>query len=889
MKKYYILFTLFFIFKLIFCSTCYADLDYLDEGSLHFECELSFNSFSNRTIHGWTAGSEGINKAFLYNNSADGEWKNTNSSVLSLDLSFKPSQKFNGFLGIDAFGGYTDTFYEPVNDFNRLYNKEQYIRLRQSDITFREDFLKIRYFKGIEHYNWNEEGDIFGLYPMQFETSRYLDISGRAVPVGGEIELDTDFGRLLTIFGEPVWGYRDSLYARYNYSLFSLDHCITYKREEVPWSESDEFKNAVSLVTRFDNIAPMPLDAGILYHPFRIDDSFTYVEETAKGTGDLNSAYIVKQDKTEKQDALGFMIQTYPKELCPWLDDILDDLKLAYTYQGISAGNKSEFLLFAEGHVYDNFWLTGIFTERAPVIGPNPYLFYGTKDNVGPAYVSPRGPESPFWVDNNNRKARIFNCTLTYVQPSLLMNLYKYESGNLEQWNIDTDSNSDLACALGYTLSYYPTTTDTQTYYDESGTIVWEPYNVHGMWETSTPISFIDFVLKSNLKDNLMVLLFMRGGQSLSTGSMSYADTDNYKPSTNMFSADLNLKYLLYTLSLGYGKDVWGTEEWHQRFGITIDNFYQVSIARDFKEWGQVSLKYLTVEQDDYKTLSSIDIGSFEEIQLSWIWKFNSILFFKEPKITKGEEFVEKDEKGPTIKIEALYKMFSPNDDSIGDTILFDMFADDPSGIDKWNLSIFTNDDKNVFKIKGDFMVPKFFEWDGRHLDTNAVVNAGLYYLVLEAADVSGNTSVSKKIFFEVIKPKKISTKEILEKLSAYAAISEDDRGVVLSIPVSVIFKKHKYYILEKSDALDLIYLVLDDHKDYKIRIEAHSDTKGKEKKNKNLCRLRAKNIGEYLAGKGLKYKMLDIIGIGSSRPIAANKTKEGREKNNRIEIIIVR
>ncbi|MFH2006617.1 MAG: OmpA family protein [bacterium] len=72
------------------------------------------------------------------------------------------------------------------------------------------------------------------------------------------------------------------------------------------------------------------------------------------------------------------------------------------------------------------------------------------------------------------------------------------------------------------------------------------------------------------------------------------------------------------------------------------------------------------------------------------------------------------------------------------------------------------------------------------------------------------------------------------------------------------------------------------------IRIEAHTDGKKSARYNLRLSRLRAVTVRNYLVSRGAPAGKLATAGYGKSRPIATNRTKKGREKNRRVEFIIV-
>ncbi|MBK6916580.1 MAG: OmpA family protein [Deltaproteobacteria bacterium] len=75
---------------------------------------------------------------------------------------------------------------------------------------------------------------------------------------------------------------------------------------------------------------------------------------------------------------------------------------------------------------------------------------------------------------------------------------------------------------------------------------------------------------------------------------------------------------------------------------------------------------------------------------------------------------------------------------------------------------------------------------------------------------------------------------------------------------------------------------------DYAMVIEGHTDSKGNKSKNLQLSDARAKSVMAFLAAQGVAPDRMTAFGKGSAEPVADNKTKDGRAKNRRIEILFV-
>jgi OmpA-OmpF porin, OOP family len=73
------------------------------------------------------------------------------------------------------------------------------------------------------------------------------------------------------------------------------------------------------------------------------------------------------------------------------------------------------------------------------------------------------------------------------------------------------------------------------------------------------------------------------------------------------------------------------------------------------------------------------------------------------------------------------------------------------------------------------------------------------------------------------------------------------------------------------------------------VKIEGHTDSMGTEQYNQKLSEQRANAVKNYLIQKGAVQRAdISTVGYGESRPIADNKTDEGRAENRRVDILIM-
>ncbi|MCB9758148.1 MAG: OmpA family protein [Candidatus Omnitrophica bacterium] len=121
------------------------------------------------------------------------------------------------------------------------------------------------------------------------------------------------------------------------------------------------------------------------------------------------------------------------------------------------------------------------------------------------------------------------------------------------------------------------------------------------------------------------------------------------------------------------------------------------------------------------------------------------------------------------------------------------------------------------------------------------------------------------------------------------------DRGLVITFLAEVLFDSGKAKLRDSAlETLSKVTGVLNTTvKDLNIGIEGHTDnvpiTKSNWKSNWELSTARALSVLHYMAGEqGLDPNRLSATGYGEYRPVADNSTSAGRQKNRRVEIVII-
>jgi outer membrane protein OmpA-like peptidoglycan-associated protein len=96
------------------------------------------------------------------------------------------------------------------------------------------------------------------------------------------------------------------------------------------------------------------------------------------------------------------------------------------------------------------------------------------------------------------------------------------------------------------------------------------------------------------------------------------------------------------------------------------------------------------------------------------------------------------------------------------------------------------------------------------------------------------------------------------------------------------VIKKISYPILDK------IVNVMKDNPTYMLFISGHTDSTGSDEYNQMLSEKRAAAVLNYLVQHGVDASRITSKGYGQSKPIADNKTSEGRALNRRVEFEVI-
>lgn len=153
----------------------------------------------------------------------------------------------------------------------------------------------------------------------------------------------------------------------------------------------------------------------------------------------------------------------------------------------------------------------------------------------------------------------------------------------------------------------------------------------------------------------------------------------------------------------------------------------------------------------------------------------------------------------------------------------------------------------------------------------------------------------SSKVNEEIVQELTKELTDNMEKDSAYAVVQENiemipiKEGTVIRLN-NIFFEANKAELKEESMAsLDELASFLLDNKNIYAEIGGHTNGLPGDDFCQKLSNDRAKAVTEYLISKGVRPDHITWKGYGKTMPVATNATVEGRKKNQRVELKIIK
>lgn len=133
-------------------------------------------------------------------------------------------------------------------------------------------------------------------------------------------------------------------------------------------------------------------------------------------------------------------------------------------------------------------------------------------------------------------------------------------------------------------------------------------------------------------------------------------------------------------------------------------------------------------------------------------------------------------------------------------------------------------------------------------------------------------------------------TADARAELAAIASVKEEERGLVVTLSGSILFRSAESTLLPPAMAkLDQVAKALLSINARNLIVEGYTDSQGSKSYNQGLSQRRADAVRDYLVQRGYPANHIQSRGRGESSPIANNSSAEGRANNRRVEIVIER
>jgi len=849
----------------------------LPVGGVRLDTALESEVTFHRLLPGWSKQTSptGIDNVYTFTPGSTSQEDKTARGGQSafVDFGMHPIQSITADIGVEAIGNYDQRYWYPVNDEHRMANEEHPFKIVRGEVKYDDGSVMLRGFEGVSNNNWLGQNDLFELMPSQTTPEYYRVINGEVAPRGGEMRIKSALGTLDVLGGtEPQWTYGSSVYARYDAPVIgNLEQSLMYRNENIPWGFEDpnERRWALSYNASYPFSDRVNGHAGLLYQPFRLDRHYQ----------DISSNGQIVEDMSRQSDAFG---ATARVDIRPpqWVDQT----GLGYTYLGPVAGDKQQLDLDVTRAVRPEWTLSGAYIYRQPIKGPVPYIYEGTAANPGAVLAQPRGPDDPFRVDWDNRKAHIMSVTLVY-NPNPGTPVFKYQRNVLDDWNLNPDVDSTWIAILQYRVTHYLTDTDRLYYYDEEHNLIFDPTNHSGALATSYPFSSATGMVRWK-HDKWHVATDLSGGQALAGSAIAYTPATNfYKPSTTYMSGGVTVDNSFLKASFRYSQDVWAPFDYATQLGWTYHQIYQASLSYIFLNNAEAGFRYTgTRMTNDF-------IGSD-------VAAFNEYTFFLTYHFALEHDFGSRFEKigrplprsFPEVHVALSEPQFTPDGSGPVRSVTVYPQAYAESGILSWKMYVRNAQGDTVRKWEGNGATPKGMQWEGVGVD-GKILPSGPYRITLEVVDLYGNEATSAAEPIEIRSAPPVETAPPPAAAPLGYSVKTTAEGLRVTLNALILFDVDASDLKGSAhDGLNQVVELLKAYPTNALRITGHTDATGSDAHNQALSVRRAKAVADYFIKNGkIDKQRIKAVGYGKRRPVASNLTEEGRQQNRRVEIDILK
>jgi len=115
------------------------------------------------------------------------------------------------------------------------------------------------------------------------------------------------------------------------------------------------------------------------------------------------------------------------------------------------------------------------------------------------------------------------------------------------------------------------------------------------------------------------------------------------------------------------------------------------------------------------------------------------------------------------------------------------------------------------------------------------------------------------------------------------------NEGTQFTFSSDLLFPTNSSYLTDEAkEELGKLASMLKADLSKKVRVDGHTDATGEARYNQWLSEKRAASVEKFLTAAGVSSSRIATKGLGQTKPIADNKTPEGRQRNRRVEVVVL-
>jgi len=128
---------------------------------------------------------------------------------------------------------------------------------------------------------------------------------------------------------------------------------------------------------------------------------------------------------------------------------------------------------------------------------------------------------------------------------------------------------------------------------------------------------------------------------------------------------------------------------------------------------------------------------------------------------------------------------------------------------------------------------------------------------------------------------------QLLQQFNAILQTRDTARGLIVNMS-DVLFDTAKYTLRPLArEKLAKVAGIVSGHPGLRLEVEGHTDSVGGDDYNQQLSEQRGAAVRDYLTEQGMAPASVTSRGFGKTQPVASNDTKQGRQQNRRVELVI--